>query len=202
MDNGVAFIKAGLSGGLLPDGSPVNVPPVQRPIPLILGGMRRAPVDRAARYADGHFAYAFLDPERELPRMYRDLVEPALHRHGRDQERFRLIFASVIWASDDAERQWREVIGPAFLYQQRKYAEWEEGTPSAGGYAFSEDLGELRRQMLIGRPAEIAERLLHMREAYPFDELVIWARLPGVPLDLALHHLEVIASEVAPALSR
>src|SRR5262249_29308484 len=33
MDEGVAFIRAGLSGGVLPDGSPVNVPPVQRPIP-------------------------------------------------------------------------------------------------------------------------------------------------------------------------
>jgi alkanesulfonate monooxygenase SsuD/methylene tetrahydromethanopterin reductase-like flavin-dependent oxidoreductase (luciferase family) len=201
MDDGVAFVKAGLSGGLLPDGAWVNVPPVQRPIPLVLGGMRRAPVDRAARYADAHFAYAYLDPEQDLPQMYRDLVRPALERHGRDQAAFRLIFSSVIWAADDAERQWREVIGPAFRYQQRKYAEWEEDTPSAGGYAFSEDLDELRRTMLIGRPAEITERLLRLREAYPFDEMVIWARLPGVPLDLALEHLEVIASEVAPALA-
>jgi alkanesulfonate monooxygenase SsuD/methylene tetrahydromethanopterin reductase-like flavin-dependent oxidoreductase (luciferase family) len=201
MDDGVAFIKAGLSGGLLPDGAWVNVPPVQRPVPLVLGGLRRPSVNRAARYADGHFAYAYLAPERELPQMYRDLVQPALHQHARDQARFRLIFSSVIWASDDAERQWREVVGPAFLYQQRKYAEWEEGTPSAGGYAFSGDLDELRRQMLIGSPAEIAGRLLDLREVYPFDEVVIWPRLPGVPLGLALEHLEAIASEVAPALA-
>jgi alkanesulfonate monooxygenase SsuD/methylene tetrahydromethanopterin reductase-like flavin-dependent oxidoreductase (luciferase family) len=201
MEDGVAFIKAGLSGGLLPDGAWVNVPPVQRPIPLVLGGLRRPAVNRAARYADGHFAYAYLAPERELPQMYRDLVRPALHQHGRDQARFRLIFSSVIWASDDAERQWREVVGPAFLYQQRKYAQWEEGTPSAGGYAFSGDLDELRRQMLIGPPAEIAGRLLDLREVYPFDEVVIWPRLPGVPLGLALEHLEAIASEIAPVLA-
>jgi alkanesulfonate monooxygenase SsuD/methylene tetrahydromethanopterin reductase-like flavin-dependent oxidoreductase (luciferase family) len=202
MDEGVAFIKAGLSGGLLPDGAWVNVPPVQRPIPLVLGGMRPAPVDRAALHADGHFAYAYLAPEAELPAMYRDLVQPALDRHGRDQAHFRLIFASVIWASDDADREWREVIGPAFRYQQRKYAEWEEGNATAGGYAFSGDLGVLRRQMLVGRPAETTERLLRLRETYPFDEVVIWPRLPGVPLALALHHLEVIASEVAPALAQ
>lgn len=201
MDDGVAFVKAGLSGGLLPDGAWVNVPPVQRPIPLVLGGLRRPPVDRAARHADGHFAYAYLAPEQELPQMYRDLVRPALNRHGRDHAGFRLTFSSVIWASDDAERQWREVVGPAFCYQQRKYAEWEEDTPSAGGYAPLRDLEELRRQMLIGRPGEITERLLGLREAYPFDEVVIWPRLPGVPLDLALEHLEVIASEVAPALA-
>jgi alkanesulfonate monooxygenase SsuD/methylene tetrahydromethanopterin reductase-like flavin-dependent oxidoreductase (luciferase family) len=114
----------------------------------------------------------------------------------------RLTLAWVIWASDDAERRWREVVGPAFGYQQRKYAEWEEDTPSAGGYAPAGDLDDLRRRVLIGRPAEITERLLGLREAYPFDEVVIWARLPGVPLDMALEHLEVIAAEVAPELAR
>jgi alkanesulfonate monooxygenase SsuD/methylene tetrahydromethanopterin reductase-like flavin-dependent oxidoreductase (luciferase family) len=201
MDEGVAFVKAGLSGGLLPDGAWVNVPPVQRPVPLVLGGMRRAPAERAARHADGHFAYEYLAPERELPRLYRDVIRPALDRHGRGPGDFRLIVASVIWASDDADREWREVVGPAFRYQQRKYAEWEGGVPSAGGYAFSGDLAALRREMLIGRPAEVAERLLGLREAYPFDEFVVWARLPGVPLGMALAHLEALAAEVTPALA-
>src|SRR5215467_7369800 len=98
---------------------------------------------------------------------------------------FRLIFESVIWASEHAEREWRETVGPAFLYQQRKYAEWEAGMPSAGGYAFSDDVDDLRKRLLIGRPAEIAERLLALREAYPFAEVVVWARLPGVPAELA-----------------
>ena len=48
--------------------------------------------------------------------------------------------------------------------------------------------------MLIGRPGEIAERLLALREAYPFDEAVIWPRLPGVPLGMALEHLEALAA--------
>ena len=163
--------------------------------------MRRAPVERAARHADGHFAYEYLAPERELPRLYRDVVRPALDRHGRGPGDFRLIVSSVIWASDDADREWREVVGPAFRYQQRKYAEWEGGVPSAGGYAFSGDLAALRREMLIGRPAEVAERLLALREAYPFDEFVVWPRLPGVPLGMALAHLEARAAEVAPALA-
>jgi alkanesulfonate monooxygenase SsuD/methylene tetrahydromethanopterin reductase-like flavin-dependent oxidoreductase (luciferase family) len=201
MDEGVSFIKAGLSGGLLPDGAWVGVPPVQRPIPLVLGGMRRPPVDRAARLADGHFAYAYLAPERELPRLYRDVIRPALDEHGRGPGNFRLIFATVLWAREDAGRQWREMVGPAFRYQQRKYQEWEGDVPSAGGYAFSDDLDELRQQMLIGRPAEVAGRLLALREAYPFDEVVVWARLPGVPLAAALEHLEVLAAEVAPALA-
>jgi len=200
MDDGVAFIKAGLSGGLLPDGAWVNVPPVQRPIPLVLGGMRRAPVERAARHADGHFAYAYLAPERELPRLYREVIRPAMDRHGRGPD-FRLIFATVLWASEDAGREWQETVGPAFAYQQRKYQEWEGDVPTAGGYAFTGDLDDLRRQMLVGRPGEIAERLLALREAYPFDEVVVWPRLPGVPLGAAVAHLEALAAEVAPALA-
>ena len=107
----------------------------------------------------------------------------------------------MLWASEDAGREWQETVGPAFAYQQRKYQEWEGDVPTAGGYAFTGDLDDLRRQMLVGRPGEIAERLLALREAYPFDEVVVWPRLPGVPLGAAVAHLDALAAEVAPALA-
>lgn len=198
MDEGVAFVKAGLSGGVLPDGSWVNVPPVQRPIPLVLGGLVEAAIDRSARHADGHFAYAFDEPERDLTELYRNLVLPALERHDRSPERFRLLFASVLWAADDAAGEWRDIVGPAFAYQQRKYAEWEGGVPTAGGYSAAVDLEEARRRLFVGRAAEVAERLLQLRERYPFDEVVFWARLPGVPFALAVEHLERLSEEVMP----
>ena len=200
MEEGVRFIREGLAGAPLPDGSPVNVPPVQRPIPLILGGLVEAAIDRAARLADGHFAYEFSGPEVMLPKLYEDLIGPAMARHGRGHDRFRLIFASVLWASDDFEREWREVVGPAFLYQQRKYREWEGDVPSAGGYAPSEDLDDLMRRMLIGPPREIAERLVALHERYPFDEVTFWVRLPGVPLGMALEHVERVGTEIIPVL--
>jgi alkanesulfonate monooxygenase SsuD/methylene tetrahydromethanopterin reductase-like flavin-dependent oxidoreductase (luciferase family) len=200
MDEGVAFVKAGLSGGRLPDGGWVNVPPMQRPIPLILGGLMRGPVDRAARLADGHFAYAYLDPEIELPRLYERTIRPAMERHGRTGRDFRLIFATALWASPNAARDWEEVVGPAFAYQQRKYQEWEEDAASAGGYAFSSDLGDLRARMLIDTPERIAERLLALRRSYPFDEVTFWARLPGIPVEMATDHLEAVAATVIPAL--
>jgi alkanesulfonate monooxygenase SsuD/methylene tetrahydromethanopterin reductase-like flavin-dependent oxidoreductase (luciferase family) len=198
MEEGVAFVRAGLSGGVLPDGSPVNVPPVQRPIPLVLGGLVRASIDRAVRLSDGHFAYAFDEPERDLAEMYRSLVVPALERHARPPEGFRLLFASVVWAAADPFGEWRDHVGPAFAYQQRKYAEWEGGEPSAGGYGGSADPDEVRRRLFVGRPDEIAERLLRLRERYPFEEVVFWARLPGVPLELAMEHLHRLSEEVLP----
>jgi alkanesulfonate monooxygenase SsuD/methylene tetrahydromethanopterin reductase-like flavin-dependent oxidoreductase (luciferase family) len=201
MDEGVATIKAGLSGGRLPDGSWVNVPPVQRPIPLVLGGLVRPAIDRAARLADGHFAYSFSKPETHLAEIYEGAIAPALDLHGRSAKDFHLVFASVLWASDDAEREWATWVGPAFAYQQRKYMEWEQGVPTAGGYAFTEDPEEVRRGLFVGRSEEVGERLLRVHERYPFDEAVFWARLPGVPFGMALEHLERLAAEVMPRLT-
>jgi alkanesulfonate monooxygenase SsuD/methylene tetrahydromethanopterin reductase-like flavin-dependent oxidoreductase (luciferase family) len=202
MDEGVEFVKAGLAGGRLPDGGWVNVPPVQQPVPLVLGGLTRPAIERAARLAGGHFVYAFEELEQSLQSMYQDVIAPAMDHHDRHPDNFRLIFGSMLWASDKAEREWRDVVGPAFQYQQRKYQEWEDGVQSAGGYGFEGDLDELRRGMLIGRPGEVAERLLALHESYPFDEAVFWARLPGVPLNMALENLERVAAEVVPALAR
>jgi alkanesulfonate monooxygenase SsuD/methylene tetrahydromethanopterin reductase-like flavin-dependent oxidoreductase (luciferase family) len=201
MDEGVAFIKAGLSGGRLPDGSWVNVPPVQRPIPLMLGGLVQPAIDRAARFADGHFAYSFSKPETHLAEMYEVAIAPALDLHGRSAKDFHLMFASVLWASDDAEREWAEWVGPAFAYQQQKYREWEGGVPTAGGYAFAEDSEEVRRGLFVGRSKDVGERLLRLRQRYPFDEVVFWARLPGVPFGLALEHLERLSAELMPHLA-
>jgi alkanesulfonate monooxygenase SsuD/methylene tetrahydromethanopterin reductase-like flavin-dependent oxidoreductase (luciferase family) len=195
MEEGVAFIKAGLSGGRLPDGSWVNIPPVQRPIPLVLGGLVEPAIDRAVRLADGHFAYCFGEPETELAAMYRQLIVPALQRHERAPSSLRLLFASVVWQSDNAEQEWRDVVGPAFAYEQRKYLEWEEGVPSAGGYAMG-DPSEARRRLFVGSADELAERLTRLRHSYPFDEVVFWARLPGVPFALALEHLERLSTGV------
>jgi alkanesulfonate monooxygenase SsuD/methylene tetrahydromethanopterin reductase-like flavin-dependent oxidoreductase (luciferase family) len=200
MDEGVAFVRAGLSGGVLPDGSPVNVPPVQRPIPLVLGGLVEPAIDRAVRLSDGHFAYAFDEPERDLPEMYSSFVVPALERHGVAPERFRMLFASVLWVGADAIAEWRDVVGPAFAYQQRKYAEWEADAATAGGYTATTDLDEARTRLFVGRPDEIAERLLALRERYPFDEVVFWARLPGVPLELAIEHLQRLSEDVLPVV--
>jgi alkanesulfonate monooxygenase SsuD/methylene tetrahydromethanopterin reductase-like flavin-dependent oxidoreductase (luciferase family) len=201
MEDGVAFIKAGLSGGRLPDGSWVNIPPVQRPIPLVLGGLVGPAVDRAARLADGHFAYSFDNPAESLAVMYETKLRPALDRHARAPEAFRLLFASVLWQSDTPDTEWRDVIGPAFAYQQRKYAEWEEDAPSAGGYAFSRDLEQSRREMFVGPADELAHRLLALQARYPFDEVVFWARLPGVPFPLAMEHLERLSSGLMPLVS-
>ena len=54
--------------------------------------------------------------------------------------------------------------------------------------------------MLIGRPDEIADRLRALFTRFPLDELVFWARLPGVPHEMARDHLVRLAETVIPAI--
>jgi alkanesulfonate monooxygenase SsuD/methylene tetrahydromethanopterin reductase-like flavin-dependent oxidoreductase (luciferase family) len=202
LEASIRFMRPGLAGEGLPDGLPVNVRPVQRPIPLVVGGLAEPAVDRAARLADGHFAYAFMDPARELTRLWSRRLGPALERHGRARPGFRTIAAVVLWASDDFEREWLGQVGPAFLYQQRRYRDWDAGLERAEGYleGADADLGALIPRMLVGPPAELVERLAALRAAYPLDELVFWYRLPGVSHELACEHLERVAEAVLPAV--
>lgn len=201
LEDAIGFIRPGLRGEPLADGLPVNVPPVQRPIPLIVGGMAERAIDRAVRLGEGWFGYAYDDIESSLVACWDTRVRPALERHGRDPGTFRIVVAVTLWASDDADREWRDVVGPAFLYQQRQYAAWDAGTQRADGYLGAHtDLDALRRRVLVGRPGEIAERLAALAARVPIDEVVFWARLPGVPAEMAIAHLRTIAADVAPAL--
>jgi hypothetical protein len=58
------------------------------------------------------------------------------------------------------------------------------------------DPSEARRRLFVGSADELAERLTRLRHSYPFDEVVFWARLPGVPFALALEHLERLSTGV------
>ncbi|HTT93610.1 MAG TPA: LLM class flavin-dependent oxidoreductase [Solirubrobacterales bacterium] len=203
MDEGLAYLREALRpGAIAPDGLPINIPPVQDPLPIVVGAAVKAGVDRAARLADGHFSYAYVDAEESLAAQWRNRIEPAMAAHGRERGEFQLIFSTFVWASPDFEREWQEHVGPAFLYQQRKYSEWAgEQAPPAGVLAEAPRLAELRHSMLVGPPAEIAERLAALRAVYPFDEIVIWPQLPGVPHELARRALACFAEEVMPRLA-
>src|SRR6266511_204856 len=104
LEESIRFVRPGLGGQPLPDGLPVNVQPVQRPIPLVVGGLAEPAVDRAARLAEGHFAYAFMDPAEELTRLWSQRLGPALERHGRAPSVYRVVAAVVLWVSDDPAR--------------------------------------------------------------------------------------------------
>lgn len=202
MEEGIPFLREGLSDGRLPDGPggsflPVTPRPVQDHIPILVGGNSVAAIDRAVRLADGTTLPDFDRPEKNFPALWRDAIQPALQRHGRSPDDFRFVACVAMWVSDDPEKDWKTLFEPAFLYQQGKYAEWAGGEMEAG-YATSEDLD--MRDHLVGTPEDIAQRLLAMQREAPFQELVFWYRLPGIPHDRAMQHMELVSSRLMPLL--
>jgi alkanesulfonate monooxygenase SsuD/methylene tetrahydromethanopterin reductase-like flavin-dependent oxidoreductase (luciferase family) len=204
MEDGLRFLRAGLTEGELPDGPggtslPFTPPPAQARLPLLVGGMAPPAVDRAARLADGLIAYDYEDPERNFPRHWADCVAPALAERGRTREDFRYLVGTSLWVSDDPERAWAEVYGPALRYQQRRYAEWygargpDPGVPAEADAAAS---------AFVGTPEEVARRLVRTWRDAPWHELGFFYRLPGITHTQALEHLDLIRTRLMPALQR
>lgn len=202
MEEGISFIKPGLSGDPLPDGLPVSVLPVQRPIPLVTGGYNARSVERAVRLADGQFGSCHIDHEADLGRKWQDFVLPALRKYGRGPENFQLILLMTIWASDNYVDEWQEFVGPGFLQRKDKAQKWfgEQKVPQrhlAQNKAEARGLDELRSRMLIDKPSKIADRLKKLRSIYPFTELVVM-KLHSIPHEHFAKFLLDFREQVAP----
>jgi alkanesulfonate monooxygenase SsuD/methylene tetrahydromethanopterin reductase-like flavin-dependent oxidoreductase (luciferase family) len=195
MERALPMLRQGLSELRMPDGPdggllPVTPAPVQARIPILLGGLAGPVADRAARLADGLVIFAHADAEERVPALWHERIEPALRRHGRSVDGFHLSVGLVVWTTDDPERDWATMLGPAFEYQQRRYDEWK-GAPDPAGVRPAVD------RMLVDTPDELARRLMALRAAVPFAEIGLWYRLPGVPHADAMAHLERLSTVVS-----
>lgn len=204
MEEGLRLLRRGLDDGELPDGPggalvPLRPRPAQEHLPVLAGGLARPAVDRAARLADGHIAYDYERPEENLPRHWSEVIQPALDRHGRSLDDFQFLAAAPLWVSDDPERDWEELYMPAFDYQQRRYVEWygdnavEAGLP--GGFT-------TREAQFVGTPEDVARRIWDTWLEAPWHDFGFFYRLPGIPHERALEHLEMVSGRLVPALER
>ncbi|WP_371780293.1 hypothetical protein [Streptosporangium subroseum] len=137
-----------------------------------------------------------------MPPLWNERIAPTMQRHARTPGEFRLPLSTMVWASDDWEREWRDHVGATFRYQQARYAGWAGGTEEDLPEFIrrpSWDLDEVRERMFVGRPEEVAQRLSALRGLFLFDEIVIWPALPGVPFEIAGKCLSTFATKVAPA---
>ncbi|OPY96645.1 hypothetical protein A5906_01860 [Bradyrhizobium sacchari] len=202
MEEGVKFIKQGFAGGPLPDGLPLVVPPVQRPIPIIGGTKSQAATDRSARLMDGNLATWHLDHEKDLGRFWNEWLFPSLQKHGRKLEDFQLPMMSTIWASETYKDDWHEFLGPAFLYRSRKYDEgYASNKRPEQAQKWSEadraGLESMLPRMLVDTPKNIVERLTRLRKVFPFDELVVM-KVQGIPHELFVKQLTTLREQIAP----
>ena len=195
------LLRQGLSEGVLPDGPggalvPVSPTPVQEPVPILVGGLARPAIDRAVRLGDGCLAYDYISPELAFPQFWEEILDPALSRHGRSLDDFRFVASMTVWVTDDPERDWETLIGPAMEFRQRQYQAWvgEEGVL----YGMTGEA--IRHGVVIGSAEKVAEQLLAIWRLAPWHELGFWYRLPGVPHERAMEHLEVVVKQLIPAL--
>lgn len=174
----------------------VAPPPLQLPAPpLWVGGSSRASALRAARYGCNYM------PDSGAPVEVYDLYRSALGEHGFDAGTLRTMTNRVIYVCEDPEAGWNDVK-EHYLHVFNVYREWfaEAGDFAELGPPLT-DADQLPRDVhVVGTPAMVVQWLQELRQRVPFDDLLFWARPPGLSLEKAARSLELFARHVMPAM--
>jgi alkanesulfonate monooxygenase SsuD/methylene tetrahydromethanopterin reductase-like flavin-dependent oxidoreductase (luciferase family) len=187
---------------LLDDGV-VTPPPAQRPFPLWLGYQGKAGARRAGRLGVGLLS---LDPQLQEP------YENGLRETGHALSSARMGGLVNLIVADDPDEA-RETLLPFYAYQFNSY---ERARRISRGEAVGEDasVDDLRAldEPVRGRwpsgpglavytPAEAIEAIVKRVDGLPARHVYVWASIAGMPDDLVDRHIELVCTEVRPALS-
>ena len=107
----------------------------------------------------------------------------------------------VLFAAESRERAW-ELCGEHLLYQFNMYRRWfsDAGDSDAQGAELSDPAVLSRDHYFVGTPDDILAAITESQQRLGYEELVFWARPPGMPDDRSTASLELIARHVLPAL--
>lgn len=181
---------------LLDDGV-VTPPAAQRPFPLWLGYQGPQGARRAGRLGVGLLS---LDPQLLEP--YHD----GLVDGGHDPGVARTGGMLDIVVADDPEAALGRIL-PHLLHQANTYAEAAaSGTGQAPRVLTAEKVLARRRGpgsvpgLRVLTPADAVEAIGAATAAGPVEHVYLWASVAGMPDDLVDRHVELLFTEVAPAL--
>ncbi len=204
LERSVRVLREAWSPELAREGYPgvaVTPKPTGGGPPIWIGALSETGVRRAGRIADGFLATE-VTPE-SFARQVRWAAEER-ERAGRGAEPF--VNAAVVsvfaWPTEDA---W-ERVRDSHHYVVWKYVDMEDargrtGPPATPPPLSASEEEELRRQILVGRPDEVAEQLGRFRDLVDARS-TSWARLYWPGLDPAVQEeaLAVFAEGVVPQL--
>ena len=182
-------------------------PPVQERVPIWLGGMGSRIARMAGRLGEG---LLWLD---------RALLEPyaeGLEHGGHELETARVGGVVNLILADDPEAAWAR-IRPHFRYQRDSYGRYAAGgvkpgmtPPATLGLGRGSDPADLRGpadqpippRFDVVTAKEAIRRLRPWLASMPVTDVFLWESIAGMPEDLACRHVELVATELRPALRR
>jgi probable F420-dependent oxidoreductase len=170
----------------------IVAPPPAQPAgpPVWVGGSSLAAARRAARYG-----LCFLPDSGaglEAYEAYRSAV-PVPPRVATNR---------VLFAAETREKAW-EICGPHFLYQFNAYRQWfsAAGDDDTHGDELTDPSVLNPEHYFVGTPDDILAAITASQQRLGYQELIFWARPPGLPVEAATASLELIARHVRPALA-
>ena len=95
-----------------------------------------------------------------------------------------------------------ELCGEYFLYQFNRYRQWfsAAGDDDSHGAELTDPSVLNPEHYFVGTPDDILAAITASQQRFGYEELVFWARPPGMPVEQATASLELIARHVLPGL--
>jgi alkanesulfonate monooxygenase SsuD/methylene tetrahydromethanopterin reductase-like flavin-dependent oxidoreductase (luciferase family) len=171
--------------------------PVQKPHPPIWIGANADPaIRRAARLGDCWY----VNPHNRIDTIVRQVgvYRRALDEYGKAFPREFPARREVFVATSRSEAI--RLCAPFLAAKYQAYDEWGQGRAMPAG---DNDLGVgfdelIRDRFLLGSPDEVAEQILALHRATGINHLIMSVQWPGMPQNLVLDELHMLAEEVFP----
>jgi len=166
--------------------------PVSKPHPeLLWGGMTPTAIERGAELG---LSFACNLGAREVA-IYRE----ALQARGKDPNAFSIVNNRIVYLADSEAEAWADIESAA-MYQASLYGKWLSDAAPSGESPITPDADRIRKNAVLGPPAEVRDKLRQIIAKTPMTELILATQLPGLSPSKAFRSLQRFTTEVLPAL--